>query len=377
MKRSVLQDSIIQDGESIQLDKTSRRKVVKYMGLSGFGLASFKQAVSKVTGAEIDGVPMVVSRDLELNPKRIKSVSKERRRRLMVYKDINHRDYISNIPKMNGISITQQSDDPTDLALVFEFDKITRRARRKTPNEHNGMPVTIEKRPLTINGDNNAKECTEYDPIKGGVEISGSTQGSLCLAVEDTNQDGIFIYVTCEHIMTPDGIGEPGSEFVSQMYHPDEDDCSNAEVAADQDTLYVEEDYDVIAYEQDLSNYSASPPGTTVSEMADIEGAYTFQGVADITSLSDDSIPAEQSSAEFDLIENEAIETDKNDFVDYQIEYIRREAIGGCSGAPWVDASNNELVSMHNGYEGPDSDPYFDIGCVGNKVLETAQSVNP
>jgi len=180
-----------------------------------------------------------------------------------------------------------------------------------------------------------------------------------------------------KHIMTPDDIGVDGSNYFSWIYHPDED-CNDGKKAGDDDILYVNEDRDVIAYAHNPVNYDVKAPGSVVSPVPDIEGAWTFQGVYNETAFGGAGIQATQTSAEDYEIENTAVDTDKNDFVDYQVEYGDRAAEGGCSGAPWVD-SNGDLVSMHNGWDDPDGDddPDYDIGCVGNKVLETVVSQDP
>jgi len=90
--------------------------------------------IERAYGARPDGVPLVHTDDVNGDPDKVRIVPGERYRRLQVYANLPISKLGGRYDALNGVRITQRSNDETDLALQFLVDNNTREVRRKLPS---------------------------------------------------------------------------------------------------------------------------------------------------------------------------------------------------------------------------------------------------
>lgn len=102
--------------------ESTRRTFLRTLAFSGTGLAGIKAATERAFGERPEGVPLVWRRDRFGNPETVNYVPKERRRRIKVYENLPLETFHGRSNKVTGISLHQQSDDPTDVALQVKLE---------------------------------------------------------------------------------------------------------------------------------------------------------------------------------------------------------------------------------------------------------------
>ena len=186
-------------GEVVYLgtrDETvSRRAVLKTLAVVGTGAAGLSQTIERVHGAKPEGVPIVHTTDKNGNPDKVRIIPAERYRRLKVYERLPVSKFIDRTEKLTGVSLTQQSEDPTDLALSFTLADDTRSIRRKLPNRYDGVPIQFSERSF------------EYAPqsAEGGTGIetditpddSGAAGTATVIAYQSTGDE---VLITADHV---------------------------------------------------------------------------------------------------------------------------------------------------------------------------------
>lgn len=272
-------DGELRSGQVIELD-TSRRRVLKAWGVFGTSGLGLKKAVETVNGDSAEGVPIGHTRDERGNPKRVRMVPKERKRRIKVYENMDRQKLRNEHEVINSITIKQHSTDETDLSIHLEIEENTRSTRRRLPDQIRGVPVTYEEKKVRWHAssdcpdpDNQARYCDEFSELVGGIQIGpgGNSFGSLCLvAYQDAYN--YLIAITAKHVL--DGASDPNS-----LYHP-ADFCNQGSYAGGEDAYDSSED--IWAADISAGTYPGDVGGT-VSAISDITGYWTYAGISDET----------------------------------------------------------------------------------------------
>ena len=113
---------------------TTRHRVLKLLGAASAGVAGLSSVIERAYGARPDGVPLVHANDVSGDPDKVRIVPQERYRRLQVYANLPISKLGGRYDALNGVRITQRSNDETDLALQFLVNNNTREVRRKLPS---------------------------------------------------------------------------------------------------------------------------------------------------------------------------------------------------------------------------------------------------
>lgn len=161
--------------------ESTRRKFLSAFATASFGIAGLRNATERAFGEKPDGVPLIWRYDRFGNPETVWYISKERYRRIQVYHELPPNVIYEKTEGVNGIKLTQQSAEPTDLALKILVDKNTRSVRRDLPNRIQKIPVVVEERqtnPKPALCDR--RLLNFYDPLPANPEIAGVySDGSL------------------------------------------------------------------------------------------------------------------------------------------------------------------------------------------------------
>jgi hypothetical protein len=299
-------------------------------------------------GAKPEGVPIVHTDDIYGNPDKVRIIPKERYRRLQTYANLPISKLLDKNPRLNGVSIVQQSEDESDLALQFLVDKNTRMVRQQLPNQVQEVPVVHQRQPL---------ESTP-EALQGGSPVdydgSGGPNGTLTLACYDKGSND-RVAITADHVMNGESTmysyGDPVADFRTR---------DNAT--------------DTTAYTI-RGGESVDIRGTV--NIPNITGAWRFTGLADKVGNTDDGdTVADGGTVNVQLygrtsgrVDDYCNNTKRTGKIDYQADMKRHRTTGGDSGGPWVD-NNGKLLACHYGYAA-DFDNEWSIGSIGRPSLNT------
>lgn len=358
----------IEIGDVVELGSKTRRRFLKNLGFVAAGGLSLKNGVKRAFGKEPEGVPLVWTRDIYGNPDKVRMVSKERYRRLMVYRDLDPNAFIEKHPIVNEISITQRSADEDDLGLVLYLDKDTYKVRRKLPSRVQDVPVEYVERPteLGYKSDSTTSSCsanstddscrvgTGYYTMRGNIEISNESGSNGTLALVAWNADSSNPYkclITADHVMESD----------LNMYQAGKEVGSLSATSSSMDGCK----YKVI------NNTSADPRATVESSQPSITGTWDFAGLSDKVESSGGTVSCSYAGAQTCYAETACDSTSKNDAVTYEADMQNVVTENGDSGGPFVD-TNGKLVCTLTGCQSNWSNSdYWDRGPVGTELLNS------
>jgi hypothetical protein len=339
-------------GQSIDLqqyyENMDRRAFLKSSTAIAAGALSLPALVQRAYGAKPEGKTIVHTRDRKGRPAKVRVVDPERYRRLKVYENYSSKALTDGASPINGLTITQRSSDPTDLALKFLVEKET--ALSNLPDSVEGMPVEHEV------------ERSEAHPedLEGGSEVNSPHDGTndgydgtatfVCYD-QDTEVEKVL---TAYHVTTGD----------SDIYYNGSDvgNLTEGEAANDGNGM------DVAAYA--LGSVNTDPNGTLIG---DVSGWWTFSGLSDATSGS--KVAATGYGATSGQVNNEVRRTNKNDILEYQAAFNKNQdpTSGGDSGMPWLD-DDDYLICHHHGDKVTWLGERWNIGGVAEQVLEVANA---
>jgi hypothetical protein len=329
------------------LTNATRRNVLR--GISGVALGSLGLSglVEKATGKTPDGKVLTLTTDLEGNPDMVRVVPQERYRRLKLYEKMPAQQLIGRHPSLTAISITQQSSDPSDLALEFILDPEVEKGRGQLPTTYRDVPISRKEKALS-------QQPQDYS---GGLECNAPNEetGTTTVVVYD-NSSGDKVILTAEHVTNSDqdlyiGGGKAGSH------------------------RSTDQSVDAVSYALD------DPSFGTVGKVKDIQnitGAWTFSGLADTVGQTDDGdsvgdggtvgvdLYGDKSGHVSDVCNN----TKRTGNVDYQADMKHARTKKGDSGAPWVDDSG-KFLALHSGVEDYYKTTYWSYGAVGQPVFDS------
>lgn len=341
-----------------KLRDLSRRRYLKALGLLGGGTLGLRTVVESVFGADAEGVPLVLTRDRQGNPDRVKIVPKEHRRRLRVYSNFDVTGLVERHPIINEVTVVQRGDSMSDLALKFFLDEDDRRARLRLPNTVQDVPVEHEVRPSSRSNfggcqdpDAGCRRGVTADPIEANAQIGGGS-GFGTLGVVGVH-DGPSEYpclVTADHVM----------EGTSTMTQPPGDRPVGSFVSRDQSL-------DATKYELD-TYYDANIDGTMSSRQPDMSGWWTFDGLSSATSGG--SIDCSYAGAESCYKSNAANNTSRSDVVDYEADMRDHDTESGDSGGPFVD-TDGYLVCILHGCQWDWTNNHWDIGTTAGPMFDS------
>lgn len=343
----------------------NRRAFLKHLGV---GVGAGGLTATTVSGRLVETKELVVKENRKGVAVETKQIPKERYRRLKVYEHLPINTFVERFPIVNSVSLTRQSGDPTDLALVLYVDRDTPAIRQQLPGQIQNVPTVVEERPI----DRTYTDCTDnclddddgdlrykefYDPLLAGTACrTTATDGKGSIFVLDDDHDtGEKFIITAEHL------AETGSGISDYLYHPW--DGISISTKGDYRTA---SDYDSIAYKHDGSD-SSIDIGASYDSLPTIVGFWTWSGIVDKTDSG--TIDVELSGAEDDHITNKANATQKSDQVSHEVNYKYNNAEVGNSGAPWVDP-DGYLVSMQNFCQCDWTDNHWDAGACAKKLLQ-------
>jgi len=315
--------------------KTSRRRFLKALGISGSSLIGLRNAIEIASGKDTEGVPLVLTKDLKGNPDRVRMVSKERYRRLKTYERFPVRGFIENYPFVNNITLS--NTDEEDITFTAELEEVSQRKKNRLPNNYNGIEIKTTERPgeysQDCEGDDNDNGCSshqqKFNDIVGGIQIQPEAidgVGTLAfVGYQRTNPTA----VTAAHVVEENGIVadyvEQGGRRIGEV------------------TAYNEAD-DVAAIQ--LHSYVTSTPREIHDPYFDVSGVWTFSGLSDEVSRTDVHAQFAGRTSCFD--QDYVRGTSKNNRVEHQVGFENNKANGGDSGAAWVD-DDNKLIGIHSG----------------------------
>jgi len=226
-----------------KLRELSRRSVLRGLATAATASgAALSTAVERAYGKKPEGKVIVHTKDIYGQPDTVRVIPKERYRRLKVYERLPIQKFTDR-EGIQALTITQQSDDPTDLALKFLAEKNDRATRKRVPNNYKRVPTVVEEKPYE----------TREEAVEGGTGIDNPDIDGLNGTVSIVGYDasGNEVIITADHVME----GADHIEF------------SDDEIA---DFYLRNQSHDVTAYKL-TANISTDPRGT-VSEIPDITG---------------------------------------------------------------------------------------------------------
>lgn len=196
-------------------EDTTRRKFLSALAASGVGLAGLRNATERAFGEKPDGVPLVWRYDKYGNPETVRYVPEECHRRIMAYYDLDPGTVYDRTESVNGISLEQRSDDPTDLTFKVYVDDNNRSVRRDLPNRIQKIPVTLEERVVDREFGRvcDRRSLNFYDPLPANPEIDGYDgdgtyygTGTLGVVYWNDNPDNAYeCYITAAHVVESNG----------------------------------------------------------------------------------------------------------------------------------------------------------------------------
>lgn len=322
--------------EANQKGRRSRRSVLEAFAASSAGVTIFSQ---RVYGNSRSGrlVDIVIKRDNRGKPKKVEKISKEH------YNNIDSiiktgPDLLNNYSSIYEVSIVDDGPGHTMLEARIEPGTSPKKADgREIPEEVNGIQI-LTKEKLQKNG---SDDCSGgwgqdwIDPVEGCAGIEARDRGfnhcTLCVVGYDTSQSykaGITTY-HCLNGDTSFGLEQSGRDIGIFREKNEGLDVAKFEITDD-----------------------ANTQNTHHEDLPDIKGYWTLAGLHKrLESHPYDPIPVEFSGQSTCFTSNEARDLAFGPRVDYQVNFFDREATGGDSGGPWVDA-DGDLVAMHQGLQG-------------------------
>lgn len=328
-----------------QLDsETTRRKFLGVLTATGFSLGGLREATKRAFGEKPEGEPIVWRYDKFGNPETVRYIPKERHRRIKVYENLDPRTMSERADGVNGISLEQQSDDPTDLALKVYVDNNISTVQRDLPNHVEKVPVTIEERQTnpTFGRVCDRRVLDFYDPLPANPEVSGydsdeNTYGTGTLGVvcwNDNADNPYRCYITAAHVVEDDG------SYGEYLRHEGQDDDGNPrdENVGSYITRSSSGDYglDVVKYQRMSGTVSADTRGNADDRLGNLVGTWSHEGLTDRTSGSD-SLPVKFAGRSTCYDTTECVGTQKNELVEYQAKYSPNVVTNGDSGGPFLD----------------------------------------
>lgn len=350
-------EDTLEVGSTVEIDSRSRRRFLKSLAVFGTGVTGLTKSIEKVSGKKTEGVPLVHTRDQHGNPAKVRLVPKERRRRIKVLANLPVQQLVENNPIIESIEISQRSNDSSDLAIQFNLSDDDARAKSRLPNRIEDVPV--------VYGQSDVKEtgghwCSDNDgterPIEGTVQIGdGNGVGTVTMVGYAGVKDDRHTVMTAHHVM----------ENASTMYQ-------NGDPIADHH--YSNQARDVTSYtiKSGISNDIMGIHNSSAIGVSELNGVWTFDGLTD--AVSGGTVPCTLSGNQC-KIENECNATKRSgDRVEYEAAMKYERAIGGDSGAPWVD-DDGYLLAMHSGWVQDYTLNKWDVGTVGDDAVRGAQAL--
>jgi hypothetical protein len=325
----------------------TRRKFLGVLTASGAGVAGIRKATVRAFGEKPDGKPLVWRYDKFGNPETIRYVHKERHRRIKVYEDLDLHAVYGRAAGVNGVTLEQRSDDPTDLTLKVYVNDDTQSIRRDLPNRVQKIPVTIEERQTSRSFGRvcDRRALDFYDPLPanpviGGYDSNDNWHGTGTLGVVCWNDNVNYpykCYITAAHVV------EDGGSYADYLRHEGQDDNGNYrdEYVGVYDTHSPGGQYgmDVAKYRRLSGTVSADTRGNADDRLGRLSGTWTHQGLTDRTSGSN-SLPVEFAGRSTCYATTECVDTSRTSLVEYQADYSPNEVTNGDSGGPFLDGDD-------------------------------------
>ncbi len=312
--------------------------------------AALSAAVERAYGKPPEGKVIVHTDDIHGQPDTVRVIPKERYRRLKLYERLPIQKFTDR-EGVQALTITQRSDDPTDLALKFLVENNDRATRKRVPNNYKRVPTVVEEKPFE----------TREEVIEGGTAVDNPNtldgiDGTVCLVGYDTS--GNELIVTADHVMEgADHIVFSGDE-IADFYQRDQSlDVTSYKITADIGT----------------------DPTGTVSEIPDITGSWTFAGLSDKVGQTDDgdsvldggTVDVKLFGKTSGKVTNSCNNAKRSGKLEYQADMKDYRTDKGDSGGPWVD-SNGNLLGVHHGHNNPGwfEDDKWNVAVVGGPALD-------
>ncbi|MFC4448054.1 trypsin-like serine protease [Halorussus aquaticus] len=267
----------------------------------------------------------------------------ERYRRIMAYHKLDPSTVYKRTEGVNGISLQQRSDDPTDLALTVYVNHNKRSVRRALPNRTQKIPVTVKERKVDRKFGSvcDRRNLDFYDPLPANPEVGGYDgddtsygQGTLGVVCWNDNPNNAYeCYITAAHVIKDNG------SYADYLRHGGTDDGTNrVEDVGAYVTHSDPGDYgmDVAKYRRRNGTVTADIRGNADDNIGDLAGTWTHSGLTDRTSGSK-SLSVEFAGQSTCYATTECTGTSKTSLVEYQADYSPNKTTDGDSGGPFVD----------------------------------------
>jgi S1-C subfamily serine protease len=334
-----------------KLRALSRRSVLRGLATAATASgAALSAAVERAYGKPPEGKVIVHTDDIYGQPDTVRVIPKERYRRLKLYERLPIQKFTDR-DGVQAVTITQQSDDPTDLALKFLVENNDRATRKRVPNNYKRVPTVVEEQSVEL-----TKEAIRGGSAIGNPNTDRQTDGTVCLVGYDLDSDTELI-VTADHVMN----GAENMKFSGDTVG----------------TLHIRNHLtDTTSYES-TKNIDLDPRETADSRIPNISGAWRFDGLADKVgntdrgdSVSDGGTVDVEMFGAFSGYISDTCNNTKRGSVFYQADMKRHSTQKGDSGGPWVDA-NGKLLGVHHGKEEYSGDSWS-VASVGRHALNSA-----
>ncbi|WP_424016168.1 hypothetical protein ACOZ4N_00800 (plasmid) [Halorientalis pallida] len=327
-------------GETVRLDQTTRRRFLKMLGIGSVGITGLQAALENAYGEEPEGVPLVLTKDRQGQPEKVKIIEEERHNKIQKYKRFSNKVRSEKIGRM---SLKSRSDSRGDLKIKVTMSKRKNPDKGKNPsinsleksiqnNKPDQIPVEINKK--VIDGKKHAcgSRGDDRSTMEGGIGIStypSSTSGTLGLVCygDGTNTlDNVLI--TADHVMEGD----------SDMYQVDSTSVGSFS-ARDQSE-------DITAYEFNWDSDVTLDNGGVLGA-PDVTGTWTWDGLLEytITGTIDVTLSGRSSCTEDNMVTDVAT---NGYHAEHQVNMNSAVGQSGDSGGPWVD-DDGKLVAFHSG----------------------------
>lgn len=353
---SMAEESDSESGREIQLSGSTRRDFIKYLSVSGMGIAGLNSATKRVFGKKPDGVPIVLTRGRDGKPMRIMYVSKERARRFKVFNNIRPEKKFSAADRMTGMTIDTKDGEEDSLRIKIYLDSNKQSVRRKFPNRVDGTPIIFEERNNEF-----TPECRiddQYTVLKGNIQIATQVgAGTLGLVARDSSTNDPVL-LTAWHVVDTDK---------DVLYQPTWSDKVGdyADHTPDNST-----GHDIVKYDfyNNGSQYPGAVGATEESSQPDITSLWTFSGLSQYLDL-EGRFNVNYAGRNTCSATSNCYDVAKNSILNHTAYMDSHPTEKGDSGGPWVD-DNGALVCLHTGVENGTND------VIGGVASEAFDSVN-
>lgn len=140
----------LQRGEVVQLDTEAlgipRRDFFRAVAGAGGGLLGLKEMIGDAYGKKPEGVPLVLTRDRKGRPDRVRFISKERHRRIQVFKKYPFHSHEDQKGRVQRVELEQKSEDPNDLGFKIYLDLHTGKILDNFPDNIKSIPLKFEEK---------------------------------------------------------------------------------------------------------------------------------------------------------------------------------------------------------------------------------------